>query len=91
MEILIIIALIIGGLILFAIEVFSIPGPSLAGIASGISIIICHLLCIDGCTSRWFDHRCCMLGLIGVIIWFMRSHTVDKLSLKSSIDYRPTP
>lgn len=39
MEILILIALIIGGLLLFAVEVFLIPGVSLAGIASGISIL----------------------------------------------------
>ena len=38
METLIIIALIVGGLILFAIEVFLIPGISIAGIGS-----VCHL------------------------------------------------
>ena len=39
METLIIIALIVGGLILFAIEVFLIPGISIAGIGSAICIL----------------------------------------------------
>lgn len=39
MEILIIISLLIAGLLLFAVEVFLIPGISLAGIASAISMI----------------------------------------------------
>ena len=39
MEILIIIALIVAGLLLFAVEVFLVPGITLAGIASGISLL----------------------------------------------------
>jgi membrane-bound ClpP family serine protease len=39
METLIIIALIVGGLILFAIEVFLIPGISIAGIGSAVCIL----------------------------------------------------
>ena len=93
MEILIIIALIIGGLILFAIEVFLIPGVSLAGIASGISILYAIYYAFEtmGAQAGGLTIAAAILGLIGVIIWFMRSHTVDKLSLKSSIDYRPDP
>ena len=39
METLIIIALIIGGLILFAIEVFLIPGISVAGVGAAVCIL----------------------------------------------------
>ena len=39
MEILIIIALIVAGLILFFIEVFLVPGITLAGIASACSLL----------------------------------------------------
>ena len=39
METLIIIALILAGLLLFAVEVFLVPGITLAGIASGISLL----------------------------------------------------
>ena len=44
METLIIIALILAGLLLFAVEVFLVPGITLAGIASGISLLyaICY-------------------------------------------------
>ena len=39
METLIIIALIVGGLILFAIEVFLIPGISITGIGSAVCVL----------------------------------------------------
>lgn len=44
---LIIITLIIAGLLLFAVEVFLIPGISLAGIASGGKHSVCDLLRIQ--------------------------------------------
>lgn len=93
MEILILIALIIGGLLLFAVEVFLIPGVSLAGIASGISILYAIYYAFDtmGAQAGGITIAAAIVGLIGVIVWFMRSHTVDKLSLKSAIDYRPDP
>lgn len=92
MEILILISLIIGGLLLFAVEVFLIPGVSLAGIASGISILyaIYYAFNTMGAQAGGITIAA-IVGLIGVIVWFMRSHTVDKLSLKSAIDYRPDP
>ena len=31
------------------------------------------------------------IGVIAITIWFMRSKTVDKLSLKKTIDYKPEP
>ena len=42
MEALIIIALILAGLLLFIVEVFLIPGISIAGIASAICILYWH-------------------------------------------------
>lgn len=44
MEVFIIIALILAGVLLFIVEVFLIPGISIAGIASAILPAICQLL-----------------------------------------------
>ena len=93
MEILIILSLIIVGLILFAIEVFLIPGISLAGIASGISLIyaIYYSFVHVGMLCGIITIVVSVLGIIAVTWWFMRSKTMDKLSLKKSLDYRPNP
>lgn len=93
MEILIIVSLIIAGLLLFAVEVFLIPGISLAGIASAISMIYAiyysfvHLGLAGGAISIVAS----LLGIAALTWWFMRSKTVDKLSLKESLDYKPNP
>ena len=93
MEILIIIALIVGGLILFAVEVFLIPGFSLAGIASGISILYAIYYAFDtlGIQGGGITIGASVLGIIGVTAWFMKSRTVDRLALKSAINYRLNP
>ena len=44
MEVFIIVSLILAGLLLFIVEVFLIPGISIAGIASAILPAICQLL-----------------------------------------------
>lgn len=93
MEILIIISLIIAGLLLFAVEVFLIPGISLAGIASAISMIYAiyysfvHVGMLGGTLTLVIS----LLGIAALTWWFMRSKTVDKLSLKKTLDYRPDP
>lgn len=93
MDILIIVSLIVGGLILFAIEVFLIPGISLAGLASAGCILYANYYAFDtlGTVPGIITLVVSALGIIAVTLWFMRSKTVDKLSLKKSIDYRPEP
>ncbi|WP_300726589.1 NfeD family protein [uncultured Bacteroides sp.] len=93
MEILIIAALIIAGLVFFAIEVFLIPGISLAGLASAASLIyaVYYAFANVSPTAGTVTLFISAFGVIGVIIWFMRSKTVDRLSLKKSIDYKPNP
>ena len=93
MDILIIVSLIVGGLILFAIEVFLIPGISLAGIASAGCILYANYYAFDtlGTVPGIITLVVSALGIIAVTLWFMRSKTVDKLSLKKTIDYRPEP
>lgn len=93
MEILIIISLLIAGLLLFAVEVFLIPGISLAGIASAISLIYAiyysfvHVGLLGGVCTLVVS----LLGIVALTWWFMHSKTVDKLSLKKTLDYKPNP
>ena len=93
MDIVIIASLIIAGLILFIIEVFLLPGVSIAGIISAICLLYANYYAFDalgtipGCITLAIS----AIGVISITIWFMRSKTVDKLSLKKTIDYRPEP
>lgn len=86
METLIIIALILAGLLLFAVEVFLVPGITLAGIASGISLLyaICYAFHSVGTQVGFITLAVEAVGIIGITIWFMRSKTVDRLSLKQT-------
>lgn len=93
MDILIILSLIIAGLILFIIEVFLLPGVSIAGIISAACMLYANYYAFDnlgilpGCITLAIS----AIGVIAITIWFMRSKTVDKLSLKKTIDYKPEP
>ena len=93
MATLIIAGLIIAGLIRFIIEVFRLPGVSIAGSISAICLLYANYYAFDtlgtmpGCITLAIS----AIGVIGITIWFMRSKTVDKLSLKKTIDYRPEP
>ncbi len=93
MEILIILSLLIAGLLLFAVEVFLIPGISVAGIASAISVLcaIYYAFAHLGMQAGILTLLISALGTAAVVWWFMRSKTVDKLSLKQSLDYKLNP
>ena len=93
MDILIIASLIIAGLILFIIEVFLLPGVSIAGIISAICLLYANYYAFDtlGTLPGIITLAISAIGVIAITIWFMRSKTVDKLSLKKTIDYKPEP
>lgn len=93
MDILIIVGLIIAGFLLFILEVFLIPGISIAGIASACCLLYANYFAFDtlGTVPGFITLAISAIGVVGITIWFMRSKTVDKLSLKKSIDYRPEP
>ena len=93
MDIAIIVSLIIAGLVLFIVEVFLLPGVSIAGIISAICLLYANYYAFDtlGTIPGWITLAVSAIGVIGITIWFMRSKTVDKLSLKKAIDYRPEP
>ena len=85
---LIIITLIIAGLLLFAVEVFLIPGISLAGIASGASILyaIYYAFSSLGTQAGFITLGASVIGIAGVTLWFMRSKTVDRLALNFKLN-----
>ncbi len=93
MATLIIAALIIAGLLLFIVEVFLIPGISLAGIASALCLLYANYYAFAtlGTVAGFITLAISAIGVIAITVWFMKSKTVDKLSLKKTIDYRPEP
>lgn len=93
MDIVIIASLIIAGLILFIIEVFLLPGISIAGIVSAGCLLYANYYAFDtlGTVPGCITLAVSAIGVVAITIWFMRSKTVDKLSLKKTIDYRPEP
>ena len=93
MDILIIASLIIAGLVLFIIEVFLLPGISIAGIISAICLLYANYYAFDtmGTLPGCITLAVSAIEVIAITIWFMRSKTVDKLSLKKTLDYRPEP
>lgn len=93
MDILILLALIVGGLILFIAEVFLIPGFSIAGIASAASLLYAIYFAFDvlGTQAGCITLAIVLLSIIGITVWFMHSKTVDRLALKKSLDFRPDP
>lgn len=93
MEVLIIMALILAGLLLFIVEVFLIPGISIAGIASAICLLYANYYAFDalGLTAGFITLAISVLGCIAITMWFMHSKTVDKLSLKKTLDYKINP
>ena len=93
MEFLIIGTLLILGLILFLVEVFLIPGITLAGIASAGCLIYANYYAFStlGMVGGNITLILSMVGAVAITIGFFRSKTVDRLSLKETLSYRPDP
>lgn len=93
MEVFIIVSLILAGLLLFIVEVFLIPGISIAGIASAICLLYANYYAFDtlGPIAGFITLIASVLSCIAIIVWFMHSKTMDKLSLKKTLDYKIDP
>lgn len=87
MDILIITILIIAAVILFLVELFVIPGISIAGILAGACIVYAnyHAFTHLGLTGGFVTLGISAVACIGSLVWFMRSKTLDRLSLKTDI------
>lgn len=88
MDLLIIALLIAAGILLFMVEIFMIPGISIAGIASAICLLYANYYAFVnlGSTAGLITLALSCSGCIIVLIWFMRSKTLDKLALKKDIN-----
>mgnify|MGYP000843095530 CR=1 FL=1 len=75
MEVFIIVSLILAGLLLFIVEVFLIPGISIAGIASAICLLYANYYAFDtlGPIAGFITLIASVLSCIAIIVWFMHS------------------
>ena len=93
MEITIVVVLLLVGIIFFLLELFLIPGISIAGIAG--------TLFVGGAVYYAYDKigntagHLTLLGgivLLGIAVWiFLRSKALEKMSLKAGIDGKNDP
>jgi len=87
MDILIITVLIIAAVLLFLAELFLIPGISIAGILAGGCILFANYYAFAymGTTAGIITLAVSALACIGSLVGFMRSKTLDRISLKKDI------
>lgn len=93
MEITVVIILLLIGIILFLLELFLIPGLSIAGIAGTISIIgaVIYAYTEIGTTAGHITFTGSIV-LTAIAIWiFLRSRALERLSLKTEIDGKNEP
>lgn len=93
MQIAIVIILLVIAIIFLLLEIFLLPGISIAGIAGVLSLIsaIIYAYVAIGSTA---GHLTLVGGLLflGVAVWwFMKSKILDKMSLKTDIDGKIEP
>lgn len=93
MDIAIVVILLVVGVIFFIVELFLIPGISLAGIAgtvfagAGVYYAYSHIGVSAGNITLFST-----VLLLGIAIWiFVRSKTLDRLSLKTDISGKNDP
>lgn len=87
MDIILLIVLVVVAVLLFLAELFIVPGISIAGILSGCCIIYAnyHAFSVFGTTVGCITLLVSAVAFIGSLVWFMKSKTLDKLSLKKEI------
>ncbi|MGB4414756.1 MAG: NfeD family protein [Paludibacter sp.] len=93
MEITIVVVLLLIGIIFFLVELFLIPGISLAGIAGTLFVgaAVYYAYSQIGNTA---GHLTLLGGVVflGIAVWiFLRSKTLEKMSLKTEIDGKNDP
>ena len=88
MVILIITALIIIGLLLLIVEVFLIPGTSIAGFAAAACLIIANFYAFStlGSLGGLITLAVTVFSVLAVVAWFMRSKSLERLALNKNID-----
>lgn len=87
MDITIIAVLLIAAIILFLVELFVIPGISIAGILAGGCYLYANYYAFTrlGMTGGFVTLGISAVACVGSLVWFMRSKTLDRISLKTDI------
>ncbi|MEG1685255.1 MAG: NfeD family protein [Bacteroides sp.] len=87
MDILIILLLVVAGIVLFIVEVFLIPGISIAGISAAVCLIYGNYYAFAnmGLLAGSITLATSVIGCITILIWFVHSKTLDKFALKKDI------
>lgn len=90
MEILIILALILAGIVLMLVELFLFPGFFVFGLASGGCLAFANYYAFArlGMTEGFLTLAGTGIACILSVVWFMRSKALDKVSLKANITSR---
>ena len=88
MDILVIMLLIITSIILLLVELFLLPGISIAGILAGGCLLYAnyYVFAYMGTLTGGITLAISILASIGSLVLFMRSKTLDRLALKKDID-----
>ena len=87
MDILIIAILLIAAIIFFLAELFIVPGISIAGFLAGGCIVVANYYAFAqlGTTAGFITLGISGMACIGSLMGFMRSKTLERLSLKKDI------
>jgi membrane-bound ClpP family serine protease len=88
-----IVILVVVGIVFLLIELFFIPGSSIAGIAAGILLVCAIFFAYSGLGTK-AGHITLISSVIlsGVAIWiFLHSRTLDKIELKTEIKSKIDP
>lgn len=92
MELLFICILFVLCVFFMALEIFFIPGTSLAGIAAAVSLIGANYLVFDtfGISIGFTVLAASLVVCLALGIWMLRSKALDKISLQRTIDSTAT-
>ena len=93
MDIAILTVLLVVGILLLLMEIFFLPGISVAGIAGVIFIggAVAYAYAVMGTFAGNLTLGLSVVGLVAGIWLFIRSKALEKISLKTDIDYKIEP
>lgn len=88
MDLLFIIGLLLGGIILFIVEVMIIPGISIAGVMSAVCIVGANAYAFIsmGTVPGFVTLTVSLLLSIGGFYWIIHGKSIDRMALKKEID-----
>jgi membrane-bound ClpP family serine protease len=87
MDVLIILICIVAAVVLLLVELFLLPGISVAGFLAAAAFTFANYYAFTtlGMLGGFVTLGISVILCIGSLVWFMRSKTLDKISLKKSI------